>query len=202
MREKNKRVIITVIVFAVLAIITSLNVNLVYVSTESMMPTIRPVSLIIYCHKKCMKRWFSDMYQKRDIIIFKDPKPIQEGDLLVKRIAYMAGERIYINEYGDMVLASEEIKADNPYILPIPFSGTKVGCNDALYIHSGFYLTIINEPSYKQNCMTKDSTSSFTIEDDYYFVLGDNIDQSLDSRFFGLVKRSEIVGKAIFIIKL
>ena len=35
-----------------------------------------------------------------------------------------------------------------------------------------------------------------TIPDDYYLVLGDNRANSMDSRDFGLVKKSDIVGKA------
>lgn len=39
---------------------------------------------------------------------------------------------------------------------------------------------------------------SFIIEKDYYFVLGDNRDKSMDSRSFGLVEKKRIIGKAIF----
>ena len=39
------------------------------------------------------------------------------------------------------------------------------------------------------------------IENDKYFVLGDNEDDSLDSRKFGLIDRKEIVGKIILNFK-
>lgn len=41
--------------------------------------------------------------------------------------------------------------------------------------------------------------NSYTLKQDYYFMMGDNRDDSLDSRFWGFVPRDKIIGEAFLI---
>ncbi len=41
-------------------------------------------------------------------------------------------------------------------------------------------------------------TNQYTIKQDYYFMIGDNRDASLDARFFGFVPEENIIGKPMF----
>lgn len=40
---------------------------------------------------------------------------------------------------------------------------------------------------------------TYTVEQDYYFVLGDNLDDSSDSRRWGFVPRDHLIGKAVLV---
>ncbi len=42
-------------------------------------------------------------------------------------------------------------------------------------------------------------TTQYVVEQDYYFVLGDNRDSSVDSRVWGFVPMDHVVGKAVFV---
>ena len=43
------------------------------------------------------------------------------------------------------------------------------------------------------------SLTSYTFKQNYYFMMGDNRHNSLDSRYWGFVPEDHIVGKALFI---
>ena len=42
-------------------------------------------------------------------------------------------------------------------------------------------------------------TAHYVLEQDYFFVLGDNRDSSVDSRIWGFVPKDHVVGKAVFV---
>ncbi len=69
------------------------------------------------------------------------------------------------------------------------------------------YRTIINR-DYGRNVVTTDGervyindkhAEYYTIKQDYYFMMGDNRDDSADSRFWGFVPRDKIIGEALMI---
>ena len=109
--------------------------------------------------------------KRNDIVILKAPD--QKGALYIKRV---------IGTPGDMVTSK----------------------NDKLYING----KQIAEP-YLNNKYEKQAhrlgelyTSNFTLKEkvpkNHYFVMGDHRDVSKDSRYFGFVKRSALIGKVVF----
>jgi len=105
-----------------------------------------------------------------DIIVFMFPE--DETKDFIKRVIGLPGDRV-------------EVRDKNVYINVQPLSEP--------------YTQHVDPSILPHQVQPRDNLGPLTVPSDSYFVMGDNRDQSLDSRFWGYVKREKIKGKAFLI---
>ena len=108
--------------------------------------------------------------QRGDIIVFKYPE--DESKDFIKRVIGVPGDTV-------------EVVDKQVYLNGEPFTIAAEQHTDPL--------------TYPAELQPRDNLGKVTVPPGAYFVMGDNRDHSLDSRFWGFVKEEKILGKAVII---
>ncbi|WP_343154950.1 signal peptidase I [Buchnera aphidicola (Pseudoregma panicola)] len=139
--------------------------------------------------------------QNGDIAIFKYPK--NENIFFIKRIAAIPGDIIKYNVSENKIyIYRKYIKKNNIYIKKISsFNNIKNFNlkNEIKKYNYCFNRTLLIKENiffYKKFLKNKKNNSHiFLVPNKNYFVLGDNLKNSLDSRFWGFVPEKNFIGK-------
>jgi signal peptidase I len=130
--------------------------------------------------------------QHGDIIVFRYPPDINQT--LVKRLIGLPGDRIKI-EHG--VVVRNGMRLNEPYIFH------KYGPMPELNTFPGECCLPVREPSAEQRQREMLSRNvvhgELVVPPGMYFGMGDNRDNSSDSRFWGFIPRENIIGKPVLI---
>jgi signal peptidase I len=124
-----------------------------------------------------------------DILVFDPP---HERDLrLVKRVVGMGGD---VLEMRDGVLHRNGEATEEPYVLRRDPRGDEYHpWMEWQREHLG---PGVDPVTYRPS---RDNWGPLVIPPDHFFMLGDNRDQSLDSRYWGLIERWRLEGRASFL---
>jgi signal peptidase I len=121
------------------------------------------------------------------IIVF-DP-PHEETIMLIKRLVGMPGDTL---EMRNRVLYRNGDRMDEPYVV---HQDAADGADPRMAWQRDHLVSDVDPVAYEP---TRDNWGPLVIPDDRYFMLGDNREQSLDSRYWGLLERWRLEGRALF----
>jgi signal peptidase I len=126
--------------------------------------------------------------RRGDVLVFD---PTHEEDLmLVKRLVGMPGDTL---EMRDKVLFVNGEAQEEPYVKHLDPGG-----DDRHPWMNWQRAYVLDHVSLDDYAPTRDTWGPIAIPEGYYFMLGDNRDHSLDARYWGLLERWRLEGRASF----
>jgi signal peptidase I len=139
-------------------------------------------------------RIFSSLPQRGDIAVFKTPQDNRTD--YIKRVIALPGDKIRVIDgqieiNGNLILR----KITKPFI----DKRNNENKSKRKYVEYFFDKEIEVLDLYDNGINTPDNTRMFVVKEDHIFVMGDNRDNSADSRMIGQIPIENLVGKAQFI---
>jgi signal peptidase I len=172
------------------------------VPTGSMKPTILEgdriyVNKLAYDLKVPFTTWHLAEWSnphRGDIVVFFSPK---DGKRLVKRVIGLPGDTVELQNER-LVINGQPVEYDSPdqsigaQLSPAE-RGRSVFATEKLPVAPHAVMAINGVPAMR-------SFGPVQIPEGRYFMMGDNRDDSFDSRYFGTVARGQIVGRATSVV--
>lgn len=125
-----------------------------------------------------------DTPERGDVMVFFPPH--QNKTYYIKRVIGLPGDRI---EYRDKQLWINGAKAEVEWLASVP--------NGRGLVRKGIQSTGESAHLMQVDSLRPSRDFSVTVKPGHYFMMGDNRDNSSDSRVWGQVPERDIVGKAV-----
>lgn len=187
--------------------------DLYTIPASSMSPALNPGDYVViskhgfgnysYSGVPVLKTNPSQAPKRGDIVVFK--KPGNETTDFIKRVIAVPGDKIYY--LNKNIYLARACNGCSKYELIENLEIDNLAQGDI-----SFYLETLDNELYQiqQDTSKPDHAQHFyrqpgmrmgewTVPAGHYFVMGDNRDNSLDSRFWGFVPEQNLVGKAVYV---
>jgi len=186
MAKKGRWITELIVIVMVVLLIRAFVAQAYNIPSGSMKPTLLVGDFILV--NKLVYR-FSEP-QRGDIVVFK--YPIDPNIDFIKRIVALPGEEV-------------EVRNNQVFINGKPLPLIEVGRGEENGVRKVIYEEVMPEgikhkvQFYEDFPFSKRDFGPVVVPPNHYFVMGDNRDNSEDSRYWGFLPRENIVGKAFVI---
>lgn len=186
MAKKGRWITELIVIVIIVLFIRAFVAQAYNIPSGSMKPTLLVGDFILV--NKLVYR-FSEP-KRGDIVVFK--YPIDPNIDFIKRIVALPGEEV-------------EVRNNQVFINGKPLPLIEVGRGEENSVRKVIYEEVLPEgikhkvQFYEDFPFSKRDFGPVVVPPNHYFVMGDNRDNSEDSRYWGFVPRENIVGKAFVI---
>lgn len=153
------------------------------------------------------KWWITefDGPKRGDIVVFRSVE--DSGYFMIKRVVGLPGDRIEVDSSGFLLVNGEKVPVEPLSVTSDPASQSPYYAVTEEDLGAG----LSNFDFFQEDLLgikhrillMKDSARFFdravTVKDGEYFCMGDNRDNSKDSRFWGPLPKENLLGKAMFV---
>jgi signal peptidase I len=131
--------------------------------------------------------------KRQQITVFRAPLPDEGFPDFIKRCIGVPGDRIKIVE-GKVYVNGTAL--DEPYVQHAPDAAVSPVEN---FPSQSYELTFSDRPEWAAELAANTVNGELVVPPGKYFMMGDNRDNSNDSRFWGFVPRENIIGTPVLI---
>lgn len=186
------------------------------IPSGSMMPTLLPGDLILVDKHAYglrlpvtnAKIWGEGSPERGDVVVFRYPK--SPGTAYIKRVVGLPGDevvyldkRLVINgERQKTAKAASPAKAGEKEAWQVMRAETLGGRRHRILLDPKVTPEVkqVKGVSPEEGCRYSRRGIVCQVPEGHYFVMGDNRDNSLDSRYWGFVPEANVVGRAFFVM--